>query len=117
MPNAISPSKRSVTYLENLSVMEWFEAMAAARKTGVSVILREATSAYFAEYKDKLAAPSLFAVRSAAKVAQRKETARRIASGAESSAQAQDRNAPIRQPVRIVNLWPAIRRHARAQTD
>jgi hypothetical protein len=113
VPNVISSSKRSVTYLESVAVMEWFETMAAARKTGVSVILREATSAYFVEHNDKPAAASLSAVRSAAKVAQRQETARLISSGLQSAAEAQDRNAPIRHPVRIIDLWPALRRHAR----
>jgi hypothetical protein len=102
-----------VTYLENRSVLEWFESIAAVRQTGVSEMLREATSAYFAAHKDVAAAPTLFARRSAMKVAQRQETNRLIATGAISADEAQIRNAPIRQPVRIVNFWPAIRAHTR----
>lgn len=117
MPNSISPNKRSITYLENRSVLEWFEATAAARKTGVSVILREATSAYFAAHTDTPDTSNLLTTRSAAKAAQRRETARLIASGKLSPAEAQDRNAPIRQPVRIANLWTAIRSHARAHAS
>jgi hypothetical protein len=114
MPNAISPNKRSMTYLENRSVLEWFESMAAIRQTGVSEILREATSAYFAAHKDVAVAPALFAQRSLKKAAQRRETSRLIATGAISADEAQIRNAPIRQPVRIVNFWPAIRAHTQA---
>ena len=115
MPNAISPHKRSVTYLENRSVLEWFESIAAVRQTGVSEILREATSAYYVAHKDVAAAPSLFARRSATKAAQRRETNRLIATGAISADEAQIRNAPIRQPVRIMNFWPAIRAHTQAK--
>ena len=45
MPNAISPDKRSVTFLESRKVLDWMEEIARARKTDLSVILREATSA------------------------------------------------------------------------
>jgi len=105
-----------MTYLENRSVLEWFESVAAARQTAVSEILREATSAYFAAHKDAAAAPTLFAQRAAKKAAQRRETAHLIATGMISADEAQSRNAPISQPVRIVNFWPAIRAHARAHT-
>ena len=56
-------------------------------------------------------ASNLDAVRSAAKAAQRVETARQIAVGEISPRQAQERNAPISESVKIVDLWPAIRRH------
>jgi len=115
MPNVISPEKRSVTYLENRTVFEWLENVAAARQTNVAVLLREATSAYFAQNEKPTGAPGLFEGRAAAKAAERAETARQIASGELSSAAAQERNAPIRQPVRISNLWTAVRRHARAR--
>jgi hypothetical protein len=115
MPNAISPNKRSITYLENRAVLEWFESIATARQTGLSEILREATSAYFLAHKSADAAPTLFEQRSAKKMAQRKETNRLIASGLISPEEAQFRNAPIRGPVRIVNFWPAIRSHTRVK--
>jgi hypothetical protein len=114
MPNVISAEKRSVTYLENRTVFEWMENMAAARQTNVATLLREATSAYFAQNEQPMRAPSLFEERAAAKAAERAETARQIASGELSPAAAQERNAPIHQPVQIANLWKALRRHARA---
>jgi len=115
MPNVIASDKRSVTYLENLTVHDWMAEEAAARNTDVSTILREATSAYFAQWASGTAAPSQFAARAAAKVARRAETARLISSGKLTSEAAQDRNAPIRQSVSIVNLWPAVRRRDRRQ--
>jgi len=71
MPNVIASDKRSVTYLENLTVHDWMAEEAAARNTDVSTILREATSAYFAQWASGTAAPSQFAARAAAKVARR----------------------------------------------
>ena len=114
MPNAISPTKRSVTFLESRKVLEWMEAIACERNTDVSVILREATSAYYVQHRSTSAAPSLFALRSATKAAQRADTARRIASGQLTPEAAQEHNAPIHTPVQIVNLWGNIRRHLRA---
>jgi hypothetical protein len=114
MPNAISAQKRSVTYLENRAVFEWMENLAAARQTNVAVLLREATSAYFAQNEQPTRALSLFEERTAVKAAARAETARQIASGELSAAAAQERNAPIHQSVQIANLWTAVRRHARA---
>ena len=114
MSNVISPSKRSVTYLENRKVLEWMAEMARARKTDVSVILREATSAYYLEHKEISGEPTHFDRRTAAKSHQRLETVRKIASGELTSAEAQERNAPIHSPVRVRNLWPSIRRHVRA---
>ena len=116
MPNMIAADKRSVTYLENIRVLAWMEREAAARTTTVASLLREATSAYYAQYENAPAALSLFATRSAAKAAGRTTTAQQITSGALSPEEAQDHNAPIRGPVRILNLWPAIRRHARAKS-
>jgi hypothetical protein len=114
MPNVISAEKRSVTYLENRAVFEWLESVAAARQTNVAVLLREATSAYFAQNEQPTSVPSLFEERAAVKAAERAETARQIASGELSPAAAQERNAPIHQSVQIANLWTAVRRHARA---
>jgi hypothetical protein len=113
MPNAISPDKRSVTFLESRKVTEWMEAMARARKTDLSVILREATSAYYVQHQTASSEPGLFARRSTTKAAQRAQTARQIASGRLTPAEAQERNAPIHQPVRMLDLWPSIRRHVR----
>ena len=114
MPNSISPDKRSVCFLENRKVVEWMEEIARARKTDLSVILREATSAYYIQHQTASTEPGLFARRSATKAAQRADTARRIASGELTSTAAQARNAPIQEPVRVVDLWSAIRRHVRA---
>jgi hypothetical protein len=113
MPNAISANKKAVTYLENRSVFEWFEFVAASRQTSVAEILREATSAYYVAHRDVAATPSHFAQCAAKKAAQRRETAHAIATGKISADEAQKRNAPINQPVRILNFWPAIRAHAR----
>lgn len=113
MPNVISRDRRSVTFLENRKVIEWMEAMARARKTDLSVILREATSAYYLQHQAAANEPSLFARRSATKAGQRAKTARDIAAGVLSLAKAQERNAPIHQPVRVLELWPSIRRHIR----
>jgi len=114
MPNAISPTKKSVTFLENRTVLEWMEAIARTRETNVSVILREATSAYHAQHRSASAVPNLLELRSAQKAAQRTATAREIASGRLTPGQAQELNAPIHTPVRISNIWAAIRRHTRA---
>lgn len=114
MPNAISPEKRSVTFLESREVFEWMEGIARARQTEVSVILREATSAYYLQHKSVSTDPGLFTRRSATKAAQRIKTAKRIAAGKLTPEAAQERNAPIHKPVRVVDLWPSIQRHVRA---
>src|SRR3989337_1989762 len=62
MPNAISPGKRSITFLENRKVLEWMEKTARARETDLAVILREATSAYYARHNNQAASTSLFAL-------------------------------------------------------
>lgn len=114
MPNVISSEKRSVTFLENRDVFVWMEEIARDRQTDVSVILREATSAYYLQHK---AAPTdLLARRSAAKATQRAQTAKQLASGRLTPKAAQERNAPIRKPVRVVDLWASIRRHVRTTT-
>lgn len=113
MPNAISPDKRSVTFLENRKVLEWMEEMARARKTDLAVILREATSAYYARHNNP-ADTSSFARRAASKAAHRALIARQIAAGKLTPEEAQTLNAPIGQPVQVVDLWSAIRRHHRA---
>ncbi|MFA5058380.1 MAG: hypothetical protein WC485_09725, partial [Opitutaceae bacterium] len=102
MPNVIAADKRSVTYLENLDVLAWMEGEARLRRTTLAVILREATSAYYVRHRQAPAAPDLLAQRSAAKAAQRAETARRIAAGELTPEAAQARNAPIAQPVRVL---------------
>lgn len=114
MPNVISPEKRCVTFLESREVFEWIEEMAHVRQTDISVILREATSAYYLQYKTASTDPGLLARRSATKAAQRTETAKQIASGKLTPGAAQARNAPIHKPVRVVDLWPSIQRHVRA---
>ena len=114
MPNAIAPNKRSITYLENISVIEWMKEIARARQTDLAVILREATSAYYVQYKDANADVSTHLNRrSAAKAAQRARTAGEIASSILTPAAAQKKNAPIVGSVRTANLWGDIRRHHR----
>lgn len=113
MPNAISPDKRPVSYLENRTVMEWMEQIAKDRKVDLAVVLREATSSYYIQHKDPSSSPSLFAQRSAVKAARRTATAKRIAAGDLSPKEAQEENAPIHKPVRIVDLWASVRRYSR----
>lgn len=116
MPNVISKDRRSVTFLESRKVIEWMEAVARERSTDLSVILREATSAYYVQHQAANDKPSLFAQRSATKAAQRAKTAREIETGVLTPAKAQERNAPIRQPVRVLDMWPSIRRHVREKS-
>ena len=116
MPNVISPEKRSVTFLESREVFEWMEEIARVRQTDLSVILREATSTYYIQHKTASTDPGLFARRSATKAAQRTKTAKQIALGRLAPEAAQERNAPIHKPVRVVDLWPSILRHVRATT-
>ena len=116
MPNVSSSEKRSITFLENREVFEWMKEIARARQTDVSIILREATSAYYLQHKSAPADPNLFARRSAAKATQRAKTAKLIASGRLTPKTAQARNAPIHKPVRMVDLWSSIRRHVRTTT-
>ena len=116
MPNVISSEKRSVTFLENREVFEWMKEIATARQTDVSNILREATSAYYLQHKSASTDPNLLARRSAAKATQRAKTAKLVASGRLTPKAAQERNAPIHKPVRMVDLWSSIRRHVRATT-
>lgn len=115
MPNMISKDKRSVTFLEDREVFEWMEEIARERNTDVSRILREATSSYFVLHRDPSSSPSLLAVRSATKIAQRNDTNHQIASGRMSAADVQERHAPIHQPIQVVDLWSSIRRFARAK--
>jgi hypothetical protein len=116
MPNAISARRRSVTYLEDRSTYEALQRLAAERNADVSAILREATAAYCVLGQENIEiVPKLFEERAAAKAAERAETARLIASGELSPADAQLRNSPITQPVRIVNLGEDLRRRARAR--
>ena len=97
-------------------MIEWMEEMARARDTDLSVILREATSTYYFQHQAATKEPSLFARRSATKAAQRAKTASEIETGVLSPAKAQERNAPIRHPVHMLDLWPSIRRHVRAKS-
>lgn len=105
-----------MTFLESRKVIEWMEELARARNTDLSVILREATSAYYLQHQTASTKPTLSELRSATKAVQRAKTARAIKSGAMSPADAQERNAPIRQPVRVLDLWPSIRRHVRGKS-
>ena len=91
--------------------------VARERQCEVSVILREATSSYYLQHRSESAKPNLSQQRAAAKVAQRKETARQLSAGEVTPAKAQRRNAPIRESVRMLDLWPSIRRHARSKSS
>jgi hypothetical protein len=82
----------------------------------LSVILREATSAYYLQHQDTLPETTLTARRAATKAAQRANTARQIKAGVLSPAKAQKLNAPVTQPVRVLDLWPSIRRHVREKS-
>jgi hypothetical protein len=115
MPNVISQDKRSVTFLENRLVFDWMESMARARNTDVSVILREASSAYYNEHREAKTENAFLTMRAGEKAAKRAVTAHLIETGELTPDEAQERNAPIRGPVTIVDLWPSIRRRARAK--
>jgi hypothetical protein len=116
VPNVISKDRRSVTFLESRKVAEWMEAMARERGTDLSVILREATSAYYLQHHDASLATTLTARRAIAKAAQRSRTARQIKAGVLSPLSAQSRNAPVTEPVRVLDLWSSIRRHVREKS-
>ncbi len=90
--------------------------VALERKCEVSVILREATSAYYLQHRTESAEPNLSQQWAATKVAQRKETARQLEETEITPAKAQRRDTPIKESVRILNLWPSIRRHVRSKS-
>jgi len=114
MPNSISTDKRRYTYCEQREVFDWMAAVAKERGVDdVSVIVREATSAMYAMYKDQRPQDSLFAKRQKEKATERKRTARQIKAGTLSRDAAQKRNSAVKGAVKIVNLWPALRLHAR----
>jgi len=115
MPNVISKNRRSVTFLEDREVFDWMEGIARERDTDVSRILREATSSYYVLHRDPSSSPSHSAARFATKIIQRKAADQQIASARMSAADIQERNAPIHQPTRIVDLWSSIRRFARTK--
>lgn len=115
MPNVISKDRKSVTFLESRKVIEWMEEVARERGTDLSVILREATSAYYLQHQNASREESLSAKRAATKAAQRTKTRREIKAGVLSPEAAQERNAPVAEPVRVLDMWPAIRRHVRAK--
>lgn len=115
MPNVISKDRRSVTFLESRKVVEWMESVAQERGTDLSVILREATSAYFLQHSNAKPETSLTAQRAQTKAAQRTRTARQIKAGHLTPAEAQLQNAPISEPVRAPDMWTSIRRHVRKQ--
>jgi hypothetical protein len=117
MPNVISKERKSVTYLESRKVLAWMESVARERGADLSVILREATSAYFLQHQDGLPTQSLTARRTAAKAEQRRQINAKIRAGTLTPQSAQEENAPVRQPVRIVDLWPSIRRHVRGRSS
>lgn len=105
-----------MTFLESRKVIEWMESLARERGTDLSVILREATSAYYVEHRDSSSPrKTLFEKRAATKAAQRRETARLLTEKKLSPAQAQKRNAPIEGAVKVVDLWASIRRHVHAK--
>lgn len=113
MPNVISKERKSVTFLESRKVIAWMETMARERGTDLSVILREATSAYYLQHYQAAPETSLTARRAATKAAQRTETKRKIRSGVLTPKQAQELNAPVHSAVRMVDMWSSIRRMAR----
>lgn len=115
MPNVISKERRSVTYLENRKVIEWMESVAQERGTDLSVILREATFAYFLQHSNAKPEASLTALRAVTKAAERTRTARQIKMGRMTPAEAQQQNAPVTEPVRVLDMWTSIRRHVRKQ--
>jgi hypothetical protein len=93
------------------------ESVARQRGTDLSVMLREATSAYYLQHHKSHAERSLTERRAEAKAAQRRETARKVQTRALTPQSAQAANAPVDQPVRIVDLWPSIRRHVRGRSS
>ena len=105
-----------MTFLENRKVIEWMEAVACERSTDLSVILREATSFFYLQHRNTSPEVSLTAQRAAVKATQRAKTARQIKAGALSPSQAQEINAPVNQPVRMLNLWSSIRQHVRERS-
>jgi len=116
MPNVISRDRRSVTFLESRKVIEWMEGVARQRDTDLSKILREATSAYYLQHRNAPPETSLTAQRAATKAAQRTRTARQIKAGVLTPAQAQEQNAPLKEPVVMVDMWASIRRHVREKS-
>lgn len=81
MPNVNSAEQKSVTFLESRKVIEWMESVARERGTDLSVILREATLAYYLQHHQAKPETSLTAQRAARKATQRTKTARQIESG------------------------------------
>ena len=106
-----------MTFLESRKVIEWMETVARERGTDLSVILREATSAYFLQHLNAAPAASLTARRAATKAAQRTRTARQIKAGELTPAAAQAQNAPVAKPVRVLDMWSSIRRHVREKSE
>lgn len=104
-----------MTFLESRKVIEWMEAVARERGTDLSVILREATSTYYLQHAEAKPDTSLTAQRAATKAAQRTRTAWQIKAGQLTPAEAQRQNAPVSKPVRVLDMWPSIRRHVRKQ--
>lgn len=111
MPNSPSPEKRRFSYLENRHVADWFESAARERGTDMSALVREATLEYYAAHHASPPATS-DAVRAAAKAARRKDTYQRIAEGSLTPRAAQERNAPLPAPAKLIDLWGAVRRRA-----
>ena len=105
-----------MTFLESRKVIEWMDAVTRKRDTDLSVILREATSFYYLQNRNAPPEESLTARRAAVKAKQRAKTARQIKAEVLSPAQAQERNAPVNQPVRVLNLWSSIRQHVREKS-
>ena len=116
MPNVISKERESVTFLESRKVVEWMESVARERGTDLSVILREAISAYYLQHHQAKPETSLTMRRAATKAAQRAETARQIRSGKLTPEKAQELNAPVHRPVRVLDMWSSIRRHVREKS-
>lgn len=116
MPNVIAADKRSVTYLENREIFAWMREVALERNCDASVILREATSAYYLQHRKEPPVATLSEQRAATKAAERRETARQLAAQEITPAKAQRRNAPVTSPVRVLDLWPSVRRNARSKS-
>ena len=115
MPNSISPNRRPVSYLEDRLVFNWLRKIAAERETDISVIIREATSAYFIQSEQPTSRSISFAEISSSKAADRANMNRWIAEEEMTPKQAQEYSASINGPVTVPDLASWIRRYGREQ--
>jgi hypothetical protein len=113
MPNSISPFRKSVTYLEDRIVYEWMLKMAAERQTDVSVIIREATSAYFVISEQPSARVANSEEIFEAKASKRAETKLWMVAEDIEPEEAHRRMVQKAGPIRIKDLAVALRRNQR----